>query len=187
VSGCEDHIIVGQLGGKVGLRYVAPRGIPASGDRVEIVDAAVQGLPALLSVAVGSLLVVLASGSGCVHKPGLAHRAIGGDERRHGVSCAVHGRHRDLGVDGRAGATDGRLRMTCRAGVCVVPRSQPDPALDRPRYRVDLLEAVKRGLEHGQSGRVEPRQWPSRPCWPAAHSRVVRLLARRIAGKISRR
>jgi hypothetical protein len=57
----ENNVFVGQLGCKVRLCQDAPGGIDAASDRVEVVDAAVQNLPALFSVAVGSLLVARAA------------------------------------------------------------------------------------------------------------------------------
>ena len=58
----KDHIVVGQLRGKVGLCDAATWSIAASGDRVEVVDAAVQILFALLRVAVGVLEIIGAGG-----------------------------------------------------------------------------------------------------------------------------
>ena len=58
----KDHIVVGQLRGKVGLCDATTWSIAASGDGVEVVDAAVQILFALLRVAVGVLEIIGAGG-----------------------------------------------------------------------------------------------------------------------------
>src|SRR5262249_49380338 len=93
----EGEIVLCRRCRKVGLGNLAAAGVDGAGDREESVnDAVPNGV------------------RGWIRKleTGFADRTVQGDKRRHGVGGALQRRDRNLRIDGRARASNCRLRMT---------------------------------------------------------------------------
>ena len=131
----KDDVVGRDLGVEILLLDRAPAGVgrpvvPAA-DHEQRVDSAVAGA------------------GGRVLEPGLPHRPVQVDERRHDVACAEGGRHRDLGIHLGAGPAGGRLAVASGAAVEV------EPWAESFIERVAFLEFLLRG---GEERRLARRQ-----------------------------
>src|SRR5207249_2464230 len=146
----EDDVLVAELRVEVGLRQHASGRVGASGDGVEPVDAAVEGAV------------------GVAHEARLAHRTVGGDERRYGLYAAgdpIERGQRHLWIGRaylsqrrmRARPADVGLRVTAGTAVGVERGAEAAALFDLARDRVDLAEDFARGGEERLFGLVQSR------------------------------
>jgi hypothetical protein len=118
---------------------------------------------------------------GVPYEPCFAHRAIGGDERRHLVAAGASGcRKRKLRVDGRARTADRRLSVAAAAAIEVHPR--PESFVDF----FDFGEILLAALEERELTRREPLQRTARARGTAANARVAGRRRDRLRGQMLR-
>src|SRR5262249_10576121 len=154
----EGEIVLCRRCRKVGLGNLAAAGVDAAGDREESVNAAVPN-----------------GVRGWIRKleTGFADRTVQGDKRRHGVGGALQRRDRNLRIDGRARASNCRLRMT--SGTTVQIKSWAESGLrpsDRAGDRIDFLEYGLRILEDFVLLTAQTVNRSAGACCAGAHARV---------------
>ncbi len=172
---CEDQVVGRLRLGETGLLQAAASGVRAARDGEQVFYSAVGG------VRIGITELVEEE-----REPRFARRAVGGDERRDGVGGSAHepvGDHLELGVGGRTGAADGRLKMASGALDEVEPRSQTVVARGAVCYGLYILEAGLAVLKElqGAVARIYRTQWRAGACGATLDARIS--LGKRASGK----